>query len=201
MKKHSYPMGNIGSVSLLMTFIILCLVVFVTLALSSAASQFQYSQKLAASHAAYYEASNSATDTLKEIDEILHAVHAEVSGTIPSSADFSEAYYEAALFQLSQLQNIAIEMDFTGEEPVIIYEVPVSESQKLQVALALNPVVPISKKNTVPDSSKAEGGADTAMPGKQTAAKAGGYYRVTAWQTLPSSQWKADNQLKLLNPD
>ena len=92
-------------------------------------------------------------------------------------------------------------MDFTGEEPVIIYEVPVSESQKLQVALALNPVVPISKKNTVPDSSKAEGGADTAMPGKQTAAKAGGYYRVTAWQTLPSSQWKADNQLKLLNPD
>ena len=65
MKRRSYPVTNIGSVSLLMIFIVLCLVAFSALSLSGAVSDRQYSQKIARHNTEYYEASAQATGILK----------------------------------------------------------------------------------------------------------------------------------------
>lgn len=175
MKKPSYPMANMGSVPLLMTFIILCLAVFATLALSGAAREYQYSQKIAEYNLAYYEASNSATETLKEIDSLLHTAYLE----------YPDEYFRAAREQLSQLHGLQV--DFTGTEPVLTYEVPINDSQKLQVVLTLNPV-----EDTA--------GSRQAYVRTETSAPAG-YYRITAWQKLPSTEWKADNRMNLLHPN
>ena len=77
MKKTLYPVTNIGSVSLLMIFIVLCLAVLSTLSLSGALSEYRYSQKIAQHQADYYNASGSASRVLKEIDRILCQAHAE----------------------------------------------------------------------------------------------------------------------------
>lgn len=181
MKKTSRPMANMGSVPLLMTFIILCLAVFAILALSGAAKEYRYSQKIAEYNLAYYEASNSATETLKEIDSLLHRAHLE----------FPDEYYKAAKEQLSQLHDL--QADFSGAEPVLTYEVPINDSQKLQVVLTLNPVE---------DIAGGYGAAGRRQTYSQTEAFApAGYYRITAWQKLPSTEWKADNRMNLLHPD
>lgn len=181
MKKTSYPIANMGSVPLLMTFIILCLAVFATLALSGAAREYQYSKKIAEYNLAYYEASNSATETLKEIDSLLHTAHLE----------FPDEYFRAAREQLSKLHDLQV--DFTGMEPVLTYEVPINDSQKLQVVLTLNPVEDIADGYGAAGSRQAYGQLEASAPA--------GYYRITAWQKLPSTEWKADNRMNLFHPN
>lgn len=126
MKKRSYPVTNIGSVSLLMTFIVLCLVIFATLALSGALSEYQYSRKIADYNADYYEASNTAMETLRDIDRILHDAY----GASP------EQYHRAVEEQLADLDTVTA--DFTGEEPTLTYQVPVNDTQTLHVVLTIN---------------------------------------------------------------
>lgn len=127
MKRHSYPITNIGSVSLLMTFIVLCLAVFATLSLSGALSEYHYSQKIAQHNQEYYEASNEATQMLREIDRILHAAYANGSGN----------FYTVTEELLTGLGGI--QTDFSLEQPTIAYTVPVGSTQSLQVILTLNP--------------------------------------------------------------
>lgn len=126
MKKTSFPVTNIGSVSLLMTFIVLCLVTFSTLSLSGSVSEYHYSQKLAAHNSDYYEASNKATATLQEIDKVLHDAYTRNR----------DRYFSAAKEQLGHIDSIT--SDFSRDVPTVTYEVPVSESQVLHVSLSLN---------------------------------------------------------------
>lgn len=126
MKKRSYPVTNIGSVSLLMTFIVLCLVIFATLALSGALSEYQYSRKIADYNADYYEASNTAMETLRDIDRILHDAYCASP----------EQYHRAVEEQLADLDTVTA--DFTGEEPTLTYQVPVNDTQTLHVVLTVN---------------------------------------------------------------
>ena len=126
MKQTSFPVTNIGSVSLLMTFIVLCLVTFSTLSLSGSVSEFHYSQKLAEHSTDYYNASNEATAVLMEIDGILHSAYTKDQNR----------YYSNARKQLEQLEHITA--DFSTDIPTIAYEVPVSDSQILKVTLSLN---------------------------------------------------------------
>lgn len=158
MKKTSYPVANIGSVSLLMVFFVLCLVVFSALSLSGALSEYQYSQKIAQHHADYYKASGSASRILKQIDQALEAAYAEPSGD----------YYQLAAEKLRLINGM--ETDMTSGTPVITYEIPVDDFQSLRITLVLN----------APDELK------------------NGYYRITAWQEVPSSEWDGDDSLNLM---
>lgn len=160
MKQNSFPVTNIGSVSLLMTFIVLCLVTFSTLSLSGSVSEYHYSQKLAEHNTDYYNASNEATAVLMEIDDILHSAYTQ---------DQSQ-YYLKACEQLERLDRITA--DFSKDIPTITYEVPVSESQVLRVALSLNR----------PDQVKE------------------GYYRITSWKEAAASDWNGDDRLNLFTP-
>lgn len=68
-KRGSYPGIQIGTSYLLVIFVILCLVTFATLSLSSAKRDQSYSQQLASRETAYCEANAKAAQIMAQIDD------------------------------------------------------------------------------------------------------------------------------------
>lgn len=68
MKRKEQPMIGAGASSVLMIFVVLCLVVFAVLSLSGADADLRLSRKFAERTTAYYQAENRANDRVKEID-------------------------------------------------------------------------------------------------------------------------------------
>lgn len=130
-KKKSAPFVNIGSSSLLVIFLVLCLVTFATLSLSSAQSDYKFSQRLADRRTAYYTASNQAEEILGSIDAVLAQTYEGSPGT----------YFSTAQERLEELtfENVVLETDFSTETPFVSYTVPLNEKQALSVILDVLP--------------------------------------------------------------
>ena len=134
-KKKSAPFVNIGSSSLLVIFMVLCLVTFATLSLSSAQSDYKFSQRLADRRTDYYTASNQAEEVLHSVDTVLAGAYEDSRST----------YLSAVQKNLSELtfedldQSVALDLDFSKVNPSIAYTVPVNEKQALSVILELLP--------------------------------------------------------------
>ena len=79
-----------------------------------------------------------------------------------------EHYYETAREQLAPIVDAT--ENFTSGHPSVIYEVSIGSSQALRVVLALNP------------------------PGQMQE----GYYRITSWQEVTTTQWDGDDSLNLM---
>lgn len=110
-KKKSQVYGmNAGSSSMLMIFVILCLVSFATLSIVSANADKNLTSRIAERTTAYYEACNSAQKSLAGIDSTLMAQYA-------ASAN-AEEYFQAVGHSKS-------------------YAIPVSESQTLFVEIEI----------------------------------------------------------------
>lgn len=107
--KQSFGM-NIGSTSILLIFVILCLVSFAVLSIVSANADSKLTQKVLDRTTAYYEACNSAETALAAVDNTLRSVY-------ESSSD-SESYFEAVGHNKS-------------------YAIPVSDLQTLQVTIEI----------------------------------------------------------------
>ncbi|NBJ97846.1 hypothetical protein D5282_10985 [bacterium 1xD8-48] len=104
-KQQSYFV-NIGSSSLLVIFLILCLVTFAILSLSSAKSDYTFSERLAEHKRAYYEASARAEDIVGEIDSILYETSHEVGSAASSShVDGELDLYDNYIFAVSSALN------------------------------------------------------------------------------------------------
>lgn len=73
-KKRTFGTG-IGSSSILIIFVILCLVSFATLSIVSANADFKLSRKVADRTTAYYAACNQAEATLARLDQTLSSVY------------------------------------------------------------------------------------------------------------------------------
>jgi len=84
---------NIGSSSILMIFVVLCLVAFSSLSIVSANSDYLLSQKLAQKTTAYYEACNLAENSLASIDETLQTCY--------NSSDSKESYFSKTGYSTS----------------------------------------------------------------------------------------------------
>lgn len=138
MKRKSFPITNIGSVSLLMIFIVLCMVTFAALSLSEAASDYKTGQKIARHTTEYYAASNLAEQQLAKVDAILQSAYA--------SAPDAAAYEQAIAEQLSDLTELGITL--TGSVPELSYQVEVNDSQALLVELTL--ITPGNTKEEAP---------------------------------------------------
>lgn len=106
-KNKQYGM-NIGSSSILLIFIILCLVSFAALSLSSAVADQNLTQKAADKTSAYYEACNIAEQKLSKIDTTLSSLYA--------STQSEEEYFSQTNRELS-------------------FSVSISDSQTLQVEI------------------------------------------------------------------
>lgn len=172
---------NIGSSSLLMVFLVLCLTTFAILSLSSAQSDYSFSKKFAEHKTEYYEASSRAEMILGEIDQILAETAKQVTAaqnnaaqnsTVQNSADSELASFELAVtarIDGKEIDNIPLSCTGAEGETVISYQVPSGEKQALNVSLLLT------------NDSEYEN-----------------YYKIQAWQLISTNDWNADNSLNLI---
>lgn len=132
-EKAPAPFFNIGASSLLVIFLILCLVTFAILTLTSAKSDADFAEKLAHHKTNYYAACNTAESTLDKIDAVL-ADAWQLSDT-DTAAVFTEI--ETQLTALDSREQLQLSMDFTQSEPTISYAVAIDDKQNLCVTLTL----------------------------------------------------------------
>lgn len=119
-KRNSYPPINIGTSFMVVIFIILSMVIFAVLSLSSALKDSDYSEKKAARTLAYYEANNQAEERLADIDTILGRTTSQ----------------NALIQKLQALEDVTV-TPFTGStELKIVYTIPIDDNEVLQVILS-----------------------------------------------------------------
>lgn len=101
---------HVGSASILLIFVLLCLVSFATLSIVSANADNKLTAKVLERTTAYYNACNEAERNLADIDQTL--------ATVYSSCDSSEEYFQTVGHTKS-------------------YTLPISESQTLQITIEI----------------------------------------------------------------
>lgn len=121
MEKKKYPAVNIGSASMLVIFIILCLVTFSVLSVASTNNDRTYAQNIAKRTSDYYDASNKAEELLAKIDELLTKAYSEQGITALDSEAMKKLTYPVDV------------SDF----PVLSFTVPINDTQALAVSLTL----------------------------------------------------------------
>lgn len=174
--KQQSTFVNIGSSSLLIVFLVLCLTTFAILSLSSAQSDYSFSKRSAEHKTEYYEAASRAEMILGEIDQILAETSEQVN-TAQKNAAQEKADSELASFELAvaarldgkEIDNIPLSCTGTEEGTVISYQVPSGAKQVLNVSLLIT------------NDSEHEN-----------------YYKIQAWQLISTSDWNADNSLNLI---
>ncbi len=125
---------NIGFSSIMMVFIMICLVTFATLSILTANSDYRLSKRTADKTSNYYIADTSAKSMAYEIDQALASIYLNSSD---EAAYYDGVSTDIVFFELPEnVHNFAINSD--GEVPVISYEVTISEIQTLQVALKVH---------------------------------------------------------------
>lgn len=194
-EKAPAPFFNIGASSLLVIFLILCLVTFAILTLTSAKSDADFAEKLAHHKTNYYAACNTAESTLDKIDDVLadawqlsdtdtgkNSINNDNSQPDSTSNDSSQpdltssdtaavfTEIETQLTALDSREQLQLSTDFTQSEPTVSYAVAIDDKQNLCVTLTL-----------------------TAAPAKGEA-----YYRISQWQVQSSGEWKGDQTLNLM---
>lgn len=115
-KKHSYGI-NVGSSSILLIFVILCLVSFAALSIVSANADYKLSNKILTRTQSYYDACNQAEASIADIDITLRSV------------------YETALDEEEYFQTVGHSKS---------YAIPISDIQTLNINITL--LYPASKE-------------------------------------------------------
>lgn len=131
MNKRQTPVVNIGSSSMLVIFVVLCLVTFATLSLASAKNDYDYSRTIADRRADYYTACDTAQKMLNSIDSTLADVY--------DNMDDHDDYFTSAKYALAGLEmdQVDISMNFSSAEPTVTYVIPINDTQSLQISLVL----------------------------------------------------------------
>lgn len=100
---------NVGSSSILLIFVILCLISFATLSIVSANADAKLSRRVVERTTAYYEACNQAQADITSLDDTLAAIYAD---------SFDEEEYFMAVghkktctFTISDLQTLSVTLD------------------------------------------------------------------------------------------
>lgn len=197
--KHKPPITNIGSVSLIMIFIVLCMVTFAILSLSASTSDYKFTEKLATHTTDYYNASSQAEYALCEIDGILRDTSQDMlpaylnrnentSTTTPvksakseSSTDFTTVFFNTVNKAITDADIPAItelSCSFNTDNMIYIdYQVPINDSQQLSVRLRVSPS---EIQSAAQDSIKSS------------------YYTIVSWQTIQTETWHGDDSIQLI---
>ena len=121
--KHQLPLG-IGISSILLIFVILCLLTFAVLSLVSANADYKLVKKNNTHTHEVYEAENLANEQINLIDSILETTY---------QSSNSSDYLEQVQQNLTSLDGIS----FPSKDQ-FAFEMKVNEHQNLQVVLLLN---------------------------------------------------------------
>lgn len=169
--KEQASFVNIGSSSLLIVFLILCMATFAILSLSSAKSDYSHSEKLAEHKSQYYKASSEAEEVLDIIDEELEKTAGTDAASV-SSTDFLSSHYAKSVIKSlegKQIGTISLSCHAADNSLIISYQIPLDEKQALDVALE---VVDYTNHDT--------------------------YYKIQKWKIVSTGTWESDDTLNLM---
>lgn len=125
-KKKSFASGiNVGSSSILVTFVLLCLVTFAALSFVSANADNKLALKIADRTKVYYAANNTAEIYLLNADSLLSKHYEDCSN--------SKEYFDGVndLF----IDNDSAVVEVSGDDTYINFYIEMSDSQQLDVSL------------------------------------------------------------------
>ena len=119
---------NVGTSSVLVAFVLLCLVTFAALTFISASSDLKLSQEVADRTTEYYAANMQAELFMANIEGLLSKKY--------NSVDSADAYYSSIEDVFSDNDMIAISHDLSDNNNVYIsYSVPINDTSDLDVEL------------------------------------------------------------------
>ena len=125
MEKKKQPVVTMGTSSILVIFIILCLVTFAMLSLASSRASLTYAEKIADRTSDYYTACNRGEELLAEIQTALTEI----------PADTPAEYYQDAYEALKDMEGVRAKFPDPSRAPVISYQIPVNEDFILECDL------------------------------------------------------------------
>lgn len=124
-RKRGFPGAGLSTV--LLVFVMLCLIVFSVLSLSTAKADLEMSRKVADRTQDYYQAQSKASERLKEIDAVLAKQYNKNK----------ENYLEMAKEALRQEADLTV-TEMEGEAGLLcVYTEPVDDTQQLRVELRI----------------------------------------------------------------
>ena len=125
--KRSAPgFSNFGFSTILLAFVMICIVTISALSLLTANSDYKLSQKVAEKNTAYYQAEQEAYEYLAQVDQLLAQAYSKAIG--------ANSYYREVENSLQTLSFGTYERA-TG---TFSYIIPISENQNLEIVLLLH---------------------------------------------------------------
>ena len=176
-KKNKFPITNIGSVTLMMIFIVLCMVSFAALSLSTAASDSRAAEKSAKHVKEYYAASNEAEETLASIANTLEAAY--------QSSDNENAYLEKVRSAYTTKEATNSADGASSEESSTSVNGTALTLADSDDGLVISYNVDLNKKQVLAVSVLVQ--------------YKGSLYKITSWQVVNTTEWKGDNSVKLIS--
>ncbi len=100
---------HVGSSSILLIFVVLCLISFATLSIVSANADAKLSQRVLERTSAYYAACNQAQADIAHMDDTLTAIYAD---SLNEEEYFAAAGYQKSyVIPISDLQSLSVTLD------------------------------------------------------------------------------------------
>lgn len=116
-----------GLSTVLLVFVMLCLIVFAVLSLTTARADLQMSQKMAERTTAYYAAQSQAYEKVKKIDDIL----------VKQYNEGKERFAENVRTALQKVSDLTVSQTDDGQNVVCSFLQPMDDTQQLEVELTI----------------------------------------------------------------
>ena len=204
-EKAPAPFFNIGASSLLVIFLILCLVTFAILTLTSAKSDADFAEKLAHHKTNYYAACNTAESTLDEIDAVLaDAWQRSDTDTGKNSINNDSSQPDSTSSDSSQSDSTSSDSSQSGstssDTAAVFTEIEtqlaaLDSREQLQLSMDFTQSEPtVSYAVAIDDKQN----LCVTLTLAAAPAKGAAYYRISQWQVQSSGEWKGDQTLNLM---
>lgn len=136
--KESRGFSNFGFSTILLSFVMICVVTFSALSLVTAYSDYKLSKKVAEKNHDYYKSSVLVYEKLAAIDRILSHCYLEASGETD--------YHNAAREQLQEYGTFETVPDATSEGYLLVLKEDISDAHYLSVRISIR--YPIEASDT-----------------------------------------------------
>ncbi len=214
-EKAPAPFFNIGASSLLVIFLILCLVTFAILTLTSAKSDADFAEKLAHHKTNYYAACNTAENTLDEIDAVLadawqlsdtdtgkNSTNNDSSQPNSTSSDSSQPDSTSSdSSQPDSTSSDSSQSDSTSSDTAAVFTeietrlTALNSREQLQLSMDFTQSEPtVSYAVDIDDKQN----LCVTLTLAAAPAKGEAYYRISEWQVQSSGEWNGDQTLNLM---
>lgn len=204
-EKAPAPFFNIGASSLLVIFLILCLVTFAILTLTSAKSDADFAEKLAHHKTNYYAACNTAESTLDEIDAVLaDAWQLSDTDTGKNSTNNDSSQPDSTSSDSSQSDSTSSDSSqpdsMSSDTAAVFTEIEtqltaLNNREQLQLSMDFTQSEPtVSYAVAIDDKQN----LCVTLTLAAAPAKGETYYRISQWQVQSSGEWNGDQTLNLM---